>query len=357
MAAAVGDDGRSLRPTRQGHAGARPAGRCSWATSPRLRRLRRWWPCCRRAVEAEVILEVTDADDEQPLPRRKGRGQLAASRRHQPPELSPLVDDALRQRAIPGGDRHVYVFGESRVVRRLRDQLYERGLERFGDFGEGLLERRPAGVRLIAEGLVVRRDVCASAIAGAATMRVCHLSARSRPIRSTSCRRSLGSGSPAPTSPTAKPMSTTFVHDSVGGENLSPQLSWSGFPAGDPGLCRDLLRSGCADPEWFLALGLGESAGDDDRAGTRSGQWRRACRGRHSTCVATPARKAYAGAAPPAGDRAHRYVFAVHALDVEGLDVDDSVSPAVVGFNLAFHTIARAAIRPTLPQRRRSAKR
>jgi hypothetical protein len=29
------------------------------------------------------------------------------------------------------------------------------------------------------------------------------------------------------------------------------------------------------------------------------------------------------------------------------LGVDASVSPAVVGFNLAFHTLARAAIAPT----------
>ena len=60
--------------------------------------------------------------------------------------------------------------------------------------------------------------------------------------------------------------------------------------------------------------------------------------------------KAYGGAAPPSGDRVHRYVFAVHALDVERLDVDDGVSPAVVGFNLAFHTLARGVLRATFQQ-------
>jgi hypothetical protein len=54
----------------------------------------------------------------------------------------------------------------------------------------------------------------------------------------------------------------------------------------------------------------------------------------------------YDGAAPPAGDPAHRYFFVVHAVDVERLDVDESATPAVVSFNLAFHTLARAQVVP-----------
>ena len=57
--------------------------------------------------------------------------------------------------------------------------------------------------------------------------------------------------------------------------------------------------------------------------------------------------RSYDGAAPPSGDRPHRYVFAVHALDTQELEVDENATPAYVGFNLTFHAVARATMRPT----------
>ncbi|HET9050105.1 MAG TPA: YbhB/YbcL family Raf kinase inhibitor-like protein, partial [Candidatus Dormibacteraeota bacterium] len=57
---------------------------------------------------------------------------------------------------------------------------------------------------------------------------------------------------------------------------------------------------------------------------------------------------AYGGAWPPPGDHPHRYCFAVHAVDGSpDLGLDATATPAVVGFNLTFHAIARAVIRPT----------
>jgi Raf kinase inhibitor-like YbhB/YbcL family protein len=125
--------------------------------------------------------------------------------------------------------------------------------------------------------------------------------------------------------------------------NTSPQLSWSGFPEATKSFVVT-----CFDPD----------------APTGSGFWHWVAVNLPQTVTSLPRAvdplpgdafcvrndygdAAYGGAAPPPGDRAHRYVFAVHAIDVDRLEVSPGASPAYVGFNLAFHTLARATLRPT----------
>jgi Raf kinase inhibitor-like YbhB/YbcL family protein len=143
-----------------------------------------------------------------------------------------------------------------------------------------------------------------------------------------------------------QPLADEFAHESVGGHNRSPHLEWSGFPSETKGFVVT-----CFDPDaptqsgfwhWVVVnLPLTTThleTGAGDGAALPAGAFQ--VRNDFGTV-------GYGGAAPPAGDRDHRYVFAVHALDVERLDLDESATPAVVGFNLAFHTLARAALRAT----------
>jgi len=60
-----------------------------------------------------------------------------------------------------------------------------------------------------------------------------------------------------------------------------------------------------------------------------------------------------ASAAPPRppGHGPHRYIFTVFAVDVERLDVTEDNSGAVFGFNLHFHTLAKASITATYENR------
>jgi Raf kinase inhibitor-like YbhB/YbcL family protein len=131
------------------------------------------------------------------------------------------------------------------------------------------------------------------------------------------------------------------------GGNLSPQLSWRGFPAETKSFAITVhdpdAPTGSGFWHWLalnipadvndLATGAGSEGSDGLPDGALqlrndAGTW------------------GYVGSAPPPGDVPHRYVHTVHALDVERLDVEADSSAAVAGFNLRFHAIARAQVVP-----------
>lgn len=133
-----------------------------------------------------------------------------------------------------------------------------------------------------------------------------------------------------------------------GGKDVSPQLSWSGFPEGTKSFAVT-----CFDPD----------------APTQSGWWHWAVFNLPVDCTELPTDAGnpddpklpagaitlnndagypgFLGAAPPQGHGDHRYYFMVHAVDVETLDVDPGATPAVLGFNLYFHSIGRAYLAAT----------
>lgn len=130
----------------------------------------------------------------------------------------------------------------------------------------------------------------------------------------------------------------------LAGENVSPHLAWSGFPRGTHSFLVN-----CFDPDaptpagyWHWTVvdldvtttDLEHGAGQSDitlpgaafHARTDGGDY------------------AYEGAAPPPGDRPHRYVFAVHALDVDTLGTSPEDGPTRTAFLALFHTLARATL-------------
>ncbi len=52
----------------------------------------------------------------------------------------------------------------------------------------------------------------------------------------------------------------------------------------------------------------------------------------------------FGGACPPEGDKAHRYVFTVYALNIERLELDATASPALVGFYVHQHMLGKASL-------------
>lgn len=131
----------------------------------------------------------------------------------------------------------------------------------------------------------------------------------------------------------------------AGGQDVSPQLSWSGAPEGTRGYVVT-----CFDPEAPTASGfwhwavvdipasvteLPTGAGDETGSGLPAGAFQLRNDGGMTRFV---------GAAPPPGHGRHRYFFVVHAIDTDSLGLDPQATPAFLGFNLFGHTLARGMI-------------
>jgi Raf kinase inhibitor-like YbhB/YbcL family protein len=133
----------------------------------------------------------------------------------------------------------------------------------------------------------------------------------------------------------------------AGGEDVSPHLSWSGFPAETKSFVVT-----CFDPD----------------APTGSGFWHWAIANIPASVTELPTGAGspgaelpegavqlagdagapqYIGAAPPSGHGPHRYYFTVHAISEDSLPVDATTRPALLGFHMFGKTLARASIVPT----------
>ncbi len=128
-----------------------------------------------------------------------------------------------------------------------------------------------------------------------------------------------------------------------GGEDLHPALEWSGVPEGT----RSIAVS-CFDPDAPTGSGYWHWAAYNLPAGTTklaAGDGSVASLPRGAISLPNEARaERFHGAAPPPGTGVHRYFFVVDALDVDALDLPAGATPAILGFNRHFHTLARGTL-------------
>ena len=129
------------------------------------------------------------------------------------------------------------------------------------------------------------------------------------------------------------------------GGNKSPQLAWSGAPAGTKSFALH-----CFDPDaptgsgfWhWVVVNIPASVSELklDAGNPASGLLPKGAL-QTRTDFGKPG---YGGPCPPPNDHPHRYIFTVFAVSQDALQVTADTSAAVVGFNLNFNTLAKATL-------------
>lgn len=130
------------------------------------------------------------------------------------------------------------------------------------------------------------------------------------------------------------------------GGNTSPALKWDGAPKGTKSFALTVYDpdapTGSGWWHWVVynlpadTTSLPEGAGAADGKGLPAG----AVQGRTDFGTA-----AFGGACPPKGDRPHRYLFTVHALKTDKLELPPDASAAMVGFMINANRLGSATLR------------
>ncbi|MDA8230569.1 MAG: YbhB/YbcL family Raf kinase inhibitor-like protein [Magnetospirillum sp.] len=147
-----------------------------------------------------------------------------------------------------------------------------------------------------------------------------------------------------------RPIAEKYVFSGFGctGQNVSPDLEWSGAPAGTKSFALTVYDpdapTGSGWWHWLVVnippatTRLDEGAGDPAKGLMPAG----AVQSR--TDFGTVG---YGGPCPPKGNAPHHYIFTIHALDVASLPLDSQTSAAMVGFMLHAHDIGKASLTAT----------
>jgi Raf kinase inhibitor-like YbhB/YbcL family protein len=138
-------------------------------------------------------------------------------------------------------------------------------------------------------------------------------------------------------------LSNQQVYTDCNGDNVSPELVWSGAPAGTKSFAVTLFDPDSTPDGWWhwivfdvpakaqsLARGVG-SAPSQLPIGSIEGE-------------NDFGANAYGGACPPQGSGLHHYQFTIWALDTAALPFDATVTGSAIGPYLAKHALGEARL-------------
>ncbi len=142
-------------------------------------------------------------------------------------------------------------------------------------------------------------------------------------------------------------LSINEVYNGFGctGKNISPELHWENVPKGTKSFALTVYDpdapTGSGWWHWIVfnipkdTTSLEAGAGDAKKVMLPEGSVQN---------VTDYGFAGFGGACPPEGDKAHQYIFTIHALDVEKFELDGKQSAAIAGYYINAHTIQKASL-------------
>jgi Raf kinase inhibitor-like YbhB/YbcL family protein len=129
------------------------------------------------------------------------------------------------------------------------------------------------------------------------------------------------------------------------GGNVSPELHWENAPTGTKSFAVTVYDpdapTGSGWWHWVIfnipsaVQTLPTNAGKPDGSAAVEGAIQ---------SMTDFGRPGYGGPCPPAGDKPHRYIFTLYALQVDQLPLKKDATGAMVGFYLNQHALAKASL-------------
>mgnify|MGYP003645947657 FL=1 len=129
------------------------------------------------------------------------------------------------------------------------------------------------------------------------------------------------------------------------GENSSPQLSWSNAPEGTKSFAITMYDPDAPTGSGFWHWVVFDIPANVNELVKNAGNVSQNLAPKGAIQSTTDyGIKGFGGPCPPEGHGYHEYIITVFALKTDKLGLNDSINPAIVGFNLWNQTLAKASI-------------
>ncbi len=158
------------------------------------------------------------------------------------------------------------------------------------------------------------------------------------------CSHALAAGFTLTSKDISGQLADAQVFNSFGctGQNVSPELRWHDAPSGTKSFAVTMY-----DPDaptgsgWWHWVVFNIPAGVNHLA---AGASMKAMPKGAVESETSYGSKGFGGACPPPGDKPHRYIVTVYALDVARIEQSADARPELIGFFLNRHALAKASV-------------